>query len=144
VEAYSSGVHLATKRSVERNLWVTDLASAQAIQAGDMDYNGWSRVQKLIFLNALISQCEEHQHKLPLETLEAMDAQYFLTNSGNAEIRNLWVMLCVKCGTSYRMLRTWERMYDHDLHLDIVVEEVLLIFRNARHELVLYHSYLLF
>jgi leukotriene-A4 hydrolase len=64
------------------------------------EFMAWSTLQKQIFLESLLKRTEA-EGPMPVPVLEAMDREYRLTSSKNAEIRFRWTMLCLRAGAKF-------------------------------------------
>jgi leukotriene-A4 hydrolase len=75
-----------------------DRAQPSGVAASDIE--GWSTLQKIIFLESFLDYCDE-QRKLSVTFLESLDKIYSFTSYGNAEIKFRWQSLCLRCNVPW-------------------------------------------
>lgn len=75
-----------------------DRSQPTGVAATDID--GWSTLQKIIFLESFLDHCDE-QRKLSIAFLESLDKLYSFTAYGNAEIKFRWQSLCLRCNVPW-------------------------------------------
>ena len=61
----------------------------------------WTTLQKQIFLERLLGRAEKEGRMIGVPVLEAMDREYQLSSSKNAEIRFRWTVLCLRAGAKF-------------------------------------------
>ncbi|GAB5030618.1 leukotriene a4 hydrolase [Nannochloropsis oceanica] len=61
----------------------------------------WTTLQKQIFLERLLGRMEKEGRMMGVPVLEAMDREYQLSSSKNAEIRFRWTVLCLRAGAKF-------------------------------------------
>jgi leukotriene-A4 hydrolase len=65
------------------------------------EFRGWTTLQKQIFLERLLGRTEKEGRVMSVPVLEAMDKEYRLSSSKNAEIRFRWTVLCLRAGAKF-------------------------------------------
>ena len=73
----------------------------EGMSGGPVDgFNGWSTLQKQIFLERLLGRTEK-EGPMSVPVLETMDQQYYLSSTKNAELRFRWTVLCLRAGAKF-------------------------------------------